>query len=156
MIDLCHGVDRTRLRSPFPLFGDRRFWQNELLRTRVYKRRSKLSRTLGRPFRELRTHPVKMGLGRRLPGTYRSASAPLSSGVRNRKDYQNWLVFVQLKGTWNLPSVRISRKHIIGRKMGSALTVLLHYPLRILLVNTYVVGILVYDDVSLQHFAFDL
>lgn len=71
--------------------------------TECIKHRSKLSRRLGRSSRELRVHPGKMGLGRRLqPGTYRSSSAPLSSGVRYRKDCQNWLVSVQLKGTWNL------------------------------------------------------
>lgn len=44
-----------------------------------------------------------MGLGRRFqPGTYRSSSAPPKSGVRYRKDCQNWLVSVQLKDTWNL------------------------------------------------------
>lgn len=71
--------------------------------TAVSKRRYELSRRSRRSFRKLQPHPAKMGLGKQLQsGTYRSSSAPLNNGVHYRKDCQNGLVSVQLKGIWNL------------------------------------------------------
>lgn len=137
--------------------------------TECIKHRSKLLRRLGRSFRELRAHPGKMGLGRRLqPGTYRSSSAPLSSGVRYGKDCQSWLVFVQLKGTWNLLQLGTDIDTFRWFSFGEIHQETNHWTQDVfcphftatlslacfLLLN--ILRIFVYGDVLLQHFAFDL